>query len=322
MIGKVAIASLLGLSLAVSAQSPAPRPHRIAILGVASPVTYQRQLDAFLDGLRSLGYVQGGNIVVEQRWADGDASRLPQLADELVAWKPDVIVTSGPGTGAAKKATATIPIVMSASGDAVAMGLVQSLAHPGGNVTGMSFLFPEINAKRLEVLKEALPHATRVGVLIMPQGVASAAALDAMRQTAAVRGLTLHVSEARTAAEIDKALDAIASERVHALVVSDHTVLIANAKRVAQAVRERKLPSIGFLELAEAGGLLAYGAPFPDMWRRAATYVDKILKGASPASLPVEQPMRFELAVNLGAARQLGLTLPRSLVERANTVLQ
>lgn len=322
MIGRVAIASLLCLSLAASAQAPAPRVHRIAILGVASPATYQRQLDAFFEGLRALGYAPGGNVVVEQRWADGDASRLPQLAAELVAWKPHVIVTSGPGTGAARKATSTIPIVMSASGDAVAMGLVQNLSHPGGNVTGMSFLYPEINAKRIELLKEALPHVTRVGVLVMPQGAASAAALDAMHHTAAVRGMTLHIAEVRTAAEIETALDAIASARVQALAVADHTMLIANAQRVAQAARERKLPSIGFLELAEAGGLLAYGAPFPEMWRRAATYVDKVLKGAAPASLPVEQPMRFELAVNLGAARQLGLTIPRPLVERANTVLQ
>jgi putative tryptophan/tyrosine transport system substrate-binding protein len=318
MICKAAIASFLCLSLAASAQSPAPGKHRLAILGVASAATYQRQLDAFLDGMRALGYRDGHNIEVRQRWADGDATRLPQLAADLVAWRPDVIVTSGPGTAAAKKATSSIPIVMAASGDAVATGLVQSLSHPGGNITGSSFFFPEVNAKRLELLKEALPDVVRVGVLVNPQGVASDAALAAMRNTASARGMTLHVVEARAPSDIAPAIEAIAAAGGQALAVTDHTMFVAQADAIARAARERKLPSVGFLELAEAGGLLAYGAKFTDMWRRAATYVDKILKGAAPAALAIEQPTTFDLVVNLSAARELGVSLPRTLLARAD----
>jgi putative ABC transport system substrate-binding protein len=319
--GKAALAALLCVALEAGAQAP-QKVHRIALLGVASPVTYQRQVDAFRAGLRGLGYEEGRNVSIDARWAEGDAARLPQLAAELVATSPDVIVTSGPGAPAAKRATSTIPIVMAAAGDAVATGLVQSLSRPGGNLTGLSFQFPEINAKRLAILKDAMPSLARVGVVVNPQGNAIEASLAAMRETSRVLGLDLRVAEARSAADVEAAMDDLVRSGTRAVVVADHTIFVANAARIAKAAADRKLPSIGFLELAESGGTLAYGVDFPELWRQAAGYVDNILKGVPPASLPVQQPTRFNLVVNMKSARAIGLAMPRTLVERADAVLQ
>jgi putative ABC transport system substrate-binding protein len=298
------------------------RVHRVALLGVASPAAYQRQVDAFRAGLRDLGYEDGRNVTIDARWADGDAARLPQLAADLVATSPDIIVTSGPGSFAAKRATSTIPVVMAAAGDAVAMGLVDSLSRPAGNMTGLSFQFPEINAKRLAILKDALPSLARVGVVVNGRGTAVDASLAAMRQTSAALGLDLRVVEANSPADIEGAMDAVVRAGAQAVVVTDSTVFIANAARMARAAAERKLPSIGFLELVESGGTLAYGVDFPDLWRQAAGYVDKILRGARPASLPVQQPTRFDLVVNMRSARAIGIAMPRALIERADAVLQ
>ena len=321
MRGRVALTALLCFALEAVAQVP-ERVCRIGLLGVASPATYQRQVEAFRAGLRDLGYVEGRNVVIEARWADGDAARLPQLATELVATTPDVIVTSGPGTAAAKRATSTIPIIMAAAGDAVATRLVESLSRPGGNVTGSSFLFPEINAKRLAILKEAMPSLTRVGVLVNPQGTAVEASIAAMRQASSSLGLVLHIVEAKSISDVGAAMDALVQSGARAIVVADHTVFVANAAHIAKAAAERNFPSIGFLELVESGGTLAYGVDFPDLWRLAATYVDRILKGTPPAMLPVQQPTRFELVVNVKSARALGLAMPRTLIEPADRVLQ
>ena len=228
MRGRVALTALLCFALEAVAQVP-ERVCRIGLLGVASPATYQRQVEAFRAGLRDLGYVEGRNVVIEARWADGDAARLPQLATELVATTPDVIVTSGPGTAAAKRATSTIPIVMAAAGDAVATRLVESLSRPGGNVTGSSFLFPEINAKRLAILKEAMPSLTRVGVLVNPQGTAVEASIAAMRQASSSLGLVLHIVEAKSISDVGAAMDALVQSGARAIVVADHTVFVANA---------------------------------------------------------------------------------------------
>jgi putative ABC transport system substrate-binding protein len=318
---RAALAALLCFALEAAAQSP-QRVYRIALLGVASQATYQRQVDAFRAGLRELGYVEGRNVAIEARWADGDVSRLSKLAAELASASPDVIVTSGPGTAAAKNATSTIPIVMAAAGDAVAGGLVASLPRPGGNVTGFSFLLPEINAKRVAILKESLPSLARVGVLVNPQGASVEASLAAMRQASSSLGVALRVAEAKSMSDLEAALDSLVQWGANAVVVTDHTVFVANAARIAKASNERRLPSIGFVDLAESGGTLAYGVDFPELWHLAAGYVDRILKGAAPASLPVQQPTRFELVVNAKGARTLGLAIPRSVVERADRLLQ
>jgi ABC-type uncharacterized transport system substrate-binding protein len=280
---------LCGLTLATMATplaaegQQAGKMHRIAFLGSTSPSGYASQMKAFRGGLRDLGYVEGQSLVIEFRWAQGKYERLPELVAELVRLKPDVLVTHGvPGTLAAKRATDTIPIVIGVVGEAVAIGAVEGLARPGGNVTGSSFFVPELNAKRLEVLKEAFPRLSRVGVLLNRDNAVNAIVFKAM----------------------------------------DDAMLLAHAERIADVARKFQLPTIGFVECARAGGLLAYGVNFADLWRRAAGFVDKILKGAKPADLPVEQPTKFELVINLKTAKALGLTIPQTLLQRADEVIQ
>jgi putative tryptophan/tyrosine transport system substrate-binding protein len=299
------------------------RVYRIGFLGATSPSGYALQVEAFRAGLRELGYVQGKNIVIEFRWAEGRYARLPELAAELVRLKPDVLVTHAiAGTRAAKRATATIPIVMGVAGDAVATGLVEGLARPGGNVTGSSFFFPELNAKRLEVLKEALPRLSRVGVLLNPDNPANVAMLRAMEETAQSVKVQLQAVEVRSPADFEGAFATIMKGRTGALAVCDDALLIAEAARIAGLARMNRLPTIGFIEYAKAGGLLAFGVDFPELWRRAAGFVDKILKGAKPADLPVEQPTKFQVVVNLKTAKALGLTIPQSILVRADEVIQ
>ncbi len=307
---------------AVTAQTPA-KVFRIGVLGATSASAYARQIEAFRQGLRDLGYVEGKNIILEYRWAEGRYDRLPELATELVRLKPDLLLTHGtPGILAAKQATTTIPIVMAVSGDAVATGLVASLAHPGGNLTGSSFFNPELAAKRLELLKEVVPGLTRVAVLMNPGNPVNAVSLQVMERTARSLGLELQRVTVGGPKEFDTAFSTIVKGRAGALSVFDDAMLIAQPRRVADLAARNRLPTIGFSELAEAGGLMSYGVNFPDLWRRAATYVDKILKGAKPAGLPVEQPTRFELVINLKTAKALGLTIPPSIMVRADQVIQ
>jgi putative tryptophan/tyrosine transport system substrate-binding protein len=314
--------SMLSVVLSTEAQQ-AGRVYRIGFLGATSTSGYVPQVEAFRGGLRDLGYVEGKNLVIDFRWAEGNYARLPELAAELVLLKPDVLVTHAPaGTLAAKRATATIPIVMGVVGDAVAMGLVESLARPGGNVTGSSFFFPELNAKRLEVVKEALPRLSRVGVLLNPDNPANVATLRAMEETARSIKVQLHAVEVRSPANFESAFATMVKGRAGALAVYDDAMLIAEAARIADLARKNRLPTIGFIEYAKAGGLLAFGVNFPDLWRRAAGFVDKIFKGAKPADLPVEQPTKFEVVVNLKTANALGLTIPQSILVRADEVIR
>ena len=314
--------SMLAVVLSAGAQQTG-RVHRIGFLGATSPSGYAPQVEAFRGGLRDLGYVEGENVVIEFRWAEGNYARLPELAAELVLLKPDVLVTHAPaGTLAAKRATATIPIVMGVAGDAVATGLVAGLARPGGNVTGSSFFLPELNAKRLEVLKEALPRLSRVGVLLNPDNPANVATLRAMEETARSVKIQLHAVEVRSPADFEGAFATIVKGRAGALAVYDDAMLIAEAAQIADLARKSRLPTIGFIEYAKAGGLLAFGVNFPDLWRRAAGFVDKILKGAKPADLPVEQPTTFQVIVNLKTAKALGLTIPQSILVRADEVIR
>ena len=320
-VGALAL-NIIAAPLAAEAQQ-AGRVYRIGFLGATSASGYAPQVQAFRGGLRDLGYVEGKNLAIDFRWAEGKYARLPELAAELVLLKPDVLVTHAPaGTLAAKRATATIPIVMGVVGDAIAMGLVESLARPGGNVTGSSFFFPELNAKRLEVLKEALPRVSRVGVLLNPDNPANVATLRAMEETARSVKIRLHAVDVRSPAEFEGAFATMVKGRVGALAVYDDAMLIAEAARIAHLARKNRLPTIGFIEYAKAGGLLAFGVNFPDLWRRAAGFVDRILKGAAPGDLPIEQPTRFELVVNLKTAKALGLTIPPSVLVRADEVIQ
>jgi putative ABC transport system substrate-binding protein len=301
----------------------AGRVHRIAFLGSTSPSGYASQLDAFRGGLRDLGYVEGQNLVIEFRWAQASNERLPELAAELVRLKPDVLVTHGvPGTLAAKRATDKIPIVVGVVGEAVAIGAVDSVSRPGGNVTGSSFFVPELNAKRLEILKEAFPRLTRVGVLLNRANPVNAIVLKAMDQTAQTLKIQLQPVEVLDPAGLDNAVSTLVKGHAGAIAVQDDAMLFAHVGRIADLARRHQVPTIGFVDYATAGGLLAFGVKFSDLWRRAAGFVDKILRGAKPVDLPVEQPTTFELVVNLRTAKALGLTIPPSLLARADQVIE
>jgi putative ABC transport system substrate-binding protein len=283
-----------------------------------------RFLQAFRQGLRELGYAEGQNIAIESRFAEGKWNQLPGLAAELVRVKVDVIVTyTTPATQAAKQATGTIPIVVATVIDPVAAGLVASLAHPGGNVTGLSQMVPELVGKQLEVLKEVAPKISRVALLSNPANSAHALAIRDMKVAARSLGVQLQLLEARGPSEIGSAFAAMTTERAGAVIVLVDSMLIDHRTRIADLAARRRLPTVSAtIETAEAGGLIAYGPSVRDMFRRAAAYVDKILKGAKPADLPIEQPTKFELVINLRTARALGLTIPQSVLLRADQVIQ
>jgi putative tryptophan/tyrosine transport system substrate-binding protein len=301
----------------------ANRVFRIGYVGLLTADSLPKRLEAFRAGLRDLGYEEGRNIVIEYRWAEEHYERLPVLFGEMVRLNVDVIVTHGtPGVAAAKRATTTIPIVFAASGDAVASGLVSSLARPTENVTGLTFFNPELAAKRLELFKEIMPGLTDMGVLSNPANPFNEAIVPAMRLTAQALKLALHQFNARGPAEFEVAFAAMAVKRVGALVVLDDATLIASAPALAKLALQQRLPSSGWPDFAVAGGLMAYGVNFPDLYRRAATFVDKILKGAKPADLPVERSTRFETIINLKTANALGLTIPTTLLAIADEVIE
>jgi putative ABC transport system substrate-binding protein len=295
---------------------------RIGFLGTASASGFARRVDALRAGLRDLGYVEGKNLVIEFRWAEGNYERLPALAAELVRLKVDIIVTHAtPGALAAKSATTTIPIVMATSSDPVATGLVASLARPGGNVTGMSGINPEVTAKRLELLKDAFPRTRQVAVLFNTDNP-NKFTLSAMEATAASLKLELQQFGVRRSGDLDSAFAAMAKRRVDAVVTTDDAVLIANFGAIAKLAAKMRLPSIGLPEFAEAGGLMAYGADRRHLFRRAAYFVDRIFKGAKPADLPVEQATRFEIVLNQKTAKALGLQFPQAVLARADRVIE
>jgi putative ABC transport system substrate-binding protein len=311
--------------LAGEAQYAATIP-RIGLLfptSLSDPRT-PRFLEAFRQGLRELGYAEGQNIAIESRFAEGKWDQLPGLAAELVRVKVDVIVTyTTPATQAAKQATGTIPIVVAAVIDPVAAGLVASLAHPGGNITGLSQMVPELVGKQLEVLKEVAPKISRVAILSNPANPAHAFAIRDVKVAARSLGVQLQLLEARGPSEIESAFAAMTTERAGAVIVLVDSMLIDHRPRIADLAARRRLPTVSAtIETAEAGGLMAYGPSVRDMFRRAAAYVDKILKGAKPADLPIEQPTKFELVINLRTARALGLTIPQSVLLRADQVIQ
>jgi putative ABC transport system substrate-binding protein len=281
--------------------------------------------NAFRQGLRDLGYVEGQSIVIEYRVGEGRIEKLAAFADELVRLKVDVIFAfTTSGAQAAKNATKEIPIVMGASGDPVALGFVESLAHPGGNITGLvTNAGAEIYGKQLELLKEAVPKAARVAALWNPANLQNPAQLKETRAAAPVLGVALLAFEAKEPNDIDRAFAAMKKERVGALTVLPDPLLLGERARVADLAVKHRLPAIyGIPEHVEAGGLMAYAANRLDIFRRAATYVDKILKGAKPADLPVERPIKFEFIINLKTANQIGLTIPQWTLMKADKVIR
>jgi len=304
-----------------SAQSQATKAYRIAFLGTTTASEFASRTDALRVGLRDLGYVEGQNTVIEYRWANGDVDRLPTLAAELVALKVDVLVTHAEGALAAKRATTSIPIVMAFSADAVATGLAASLARPGGNVTGSTVLIPEISAKRLELLKAAAPRINRVAVLVRKGGTWKTV-LQMLQSKGNAMNLEVQFFEVRDRTEFGSAFSEMAKARVDGLVVSEDPTLGGDSKAIVELAAKYRWPSIGYRDLAEAGGLVGYGVDVLKIYRHAAVFVDKILKGAKPADLPIEQPTQFDLVVNLKTAKALDLTIPQSMLLRADEVIQ
>jgi ABC-type uncharacterized transport system substrate-binding protein len=316
--------SLLMTPLAVHAQ-PAGKVFRVGALTPAfSTSEPYPPLEALRQGLRDLGYVEGQNLVLESRYAEG-FERLPALAAELVQRHVDVLVASGvPAIRAAQHTTRTIPIVMAGTADPVATGLVASLARPGGNTTGLSFLSAELPGKRLELLKEAVPQSARVAVLAKAAGPSESPRWLNLTGAARALGLHLHVVELRSAEELDTAFVAMTRAGADALlVVADQALMDGLRGQIVDLAAKHRLPAMYDWKMyVDAGGLMSYGPSLSDTFRRAATYVDKILKGAKPADLPVEQPMKFELVINLKTAKALGLTIPPTLLFQADEVIQ
>jgi len=305
---------------AANAQQQSAKVYRIGFLGTTSASEYASNVDAWRAGLHDLGYVEGKNIVIEFRWADGNLDRLPALAAELVRLKVDVLVTHAEGTRAAKQATASIPIVMAVTSDAIGNGFVANLARPEGNVTGSTILIPEISAKRLELLKAAVPYITRVAVLVRKDS-STTTVLQMLQRTGKAMNLTAQFFEVRGRTELESAFSEMAKARVDALVVNEEPMLIAYSEAIAGLAAKYRWPSIGFVRVAEAGGLIGYGVYGPELYRHAAVLVDKLLKGAKPGDLPIEQPTKFKLVINLKTAKALGITIPQSLLLRADEVI-
>jgi putative tryptophan/tyrosine transport system substrate-binding protein len=325
LLGPLALALFLLAPLGVEAQQTG-KMHRIGYLSGGTPSSARTSalVEAFRDGLRELGYVEGRNLTIEWRFSEGRGEQFPALANELSQLKVEAIVTTGgPATRAAKQATNTIPIVMAFSGDPVGTGLVASIARPGGNLTGLSFMSPELSAKRLELLREAFPKVTRVATLWNPDDPVYA--LELQRTEAAARGLgiSLQPIEVRGVADFEAAFASMARHRADALIVFAHTLTILNQRRLVELANRDRLPTMyGLREFVTGGGLIAYGPSLSALYRRAAFYVDRIFKGAKPADLPVEQPTKFELLINLKTAKALGLTIPPSLLLRADHVIE
>jgi len=315
-------AMLFALCVSVEAQ-PAKVP-RIGFQSAASPSAIAARTEAFRQGLRELGYVEGKNIVIEYRYAEGKFDRLNEFAAEFVRLKVDVIVTAGGiSTRSAKEATVTIPIVMTQDIDPVGNGFVASLARPGGNITGLSTLAPEINGKQLELLKEIVPKFARVAVLGTTTNPGTAQAIRETELAAGSLTVQLQYIDVLDPKDIETAFRAASKGRAEAVLVLISSVLNSQRTQVINLAAKNRFPAMyPFPEFVEAGGLMSYGVSFTDSYRRAATYVDKILKGAKPADLPVEQPTKFELVINLKAAKQIGLTIPPNVLARADRVIR
>jgi putative ABC transport system substrate-binding protein len=325
-LGRLALGVALSLVAVAgaSAQPPANRLYRIGVLETTSLTRNAANIEALKQGLGELGYIEGRNFVIEYRSADGRPERYRDLVADLVRLKVDVIMTRGtPAALAAKAATATIPIVMTSSGDPVATGIVPGLAQPGGNVTGLSAMVGELGGKRLELLKLALPGLARVGHISNRSNPAFINAWPVVEQAARSLRLEVFVLDVRKPEDLEPAFDAAAGRRADAVVITLDSVTLTHYQRITELAVKHRLPSISpAREFAEAGSLMSYGTNYADLYRRSATYVDRIFKGAKPGDLPIEQASKFELVINLRAARALGVTLPQTLTLRADHLIR
>jgi putative tryptophan/tyrosine transport system substrate-binding protein len=323
LVGIVTFAVTLTISAAALAEQP-KKVYRIGFLGAASISANSARIEALRQGLRALGYVEGKNIVIEYRYADGKADRLPALAAELIGLKVDLIVSGGAAaTGPAKEATTTIPIVMTNDPDPVRSGFVASLARPGGNVTGLSAFTTELSGKRLELLKETVPRVSRVAVLGFSNNPDNDQALRETELAAGALRMQLQYLDVLGATDIETVFRAAIKGRAEAVLLLAGSVFILQRKQIAALAAKSRLPAMyPRHEYVEDGGLMSYATSLTDLSRRAAIYVDKILKGAKPADLPVEQPTKFELVINLKTAKQIGLTIPQSVLYRADKVIR
>jgi putative ABC transport system substrate-binding protein len=320
----------LGGAMAATIVSPLPlaaqrgKVWRVGVLETVSPALNAANFDALRKGLRERGYVEGQNLVFEYRSADGRPEQFPELAAELVRLAVDVIVTRGtPAVRAAKNATATIPVVMAASGDPLGAGVIAGLARPGGNVTGLSALNPELTGKRLELLREAVAGSARIAFLSNLDNPAARSAWEETRSASRSLGIEPLLLDVRKSPDMERAFAAAVAQHADALYVGNDAVMQANRRAVVELAARHRLPAM-YQErsFVDAGGLMTYGPSLPDLYRRAATYVDKIFKGARPADLPVEQPTKFELIVNLKTAKALGLAIPEMFLMRADQVIE
>ncbi len=322
----LAVALALGVLAAplAAAAQPAKKVPRIGFLATSSAEVIKSRVAAFQQALRELGYVDGESIIIEYRYAEGKFERLPNLAAELVRLKVDVFVVVGaPAAHAAKNATSFIPIVIGNAADPVGTGLVASLARPGGNITGLSDFNLGVVTKRLELLKEVVPTASRVAVLLNPANPTNPPQLKEIQAAAPALGVTLLPVEAKGPDDIDRAFAVMRNERPGALIVFGDLMFGTHQRRIAELAVKSRLPAIWAVrENVNAGGLMSYGTNFDALYRRAATYVDRILKGTKPSDLPVEQPTKFEFVINLRTARALGLTIPPAVLARADTIIE
>lgn len=306
------------------AQQPPGKLYRIGFMGAGSPSNMESRVEGLRTGLRDFGYVEGKNLVIEFRWAEGKSDRFPDMAADLVRVNVDLIVTHAtPGTMAAKQVTTTIPIVIAAIGDPVGGGVVTSLTHQGGNVTGGSFFSEELSAKRIELLKEMIPRVKQVAALLTPNEHRS---IELLIQTMASTSTSLKVEvpqfTVREPAELEGAFAAMAKKRVGAVVIPEIVLLNVHAKPIADLALKHRLPAAGNKEFAEAGGLIGYGVSIPEMFRRAAYFIDKIFKGMKAGDLPIERAAKFETVINLKTAKALGIKIPQSILLQATKVIE
>jgi putative ABC transport system substrate-binding protein len=320
---KAIIGSAASWPFAARAQQ-AGKVWRVGMLDVTSAALNVKNIDAFRAGMRALGYVDGQNLVIDYRSVDGRLERLPELVAELIRLKCDVMVTRGtPATLAAKDATPTIPIVVTAVGEPVETGMVQSLSRPGGNVTGLSAFTTQLAQKRIELLRELAPQISRIGYMSNMSNASVPAQWDEIKLAAQAFGLNALMFDVRKPEDIAQSFDAATAKRIDALAVGNDSVLIASRQRVTELAAKHQLLTIySSREYVDAGGLIAYAAHYPDLYRRAAAYVDKIFKGAKPADLPIEQPTKLEIVINLKTAKALGLTVPPNMLARADEVIE
>jgi putative tryptophan/tyrosine transport system substrate-binding protein len=324
----IGLAVVLTLSLVLAPRAaeaqPAGKVYRIGFLGNSTAALEAHLVGPFRDGLRDLGYLEGRNALIEYRWAEGQYERFPALIAELIALKVDVIVTAGtPATQAVKTATTSVPLVMIAVGDPVATGIVASLRQPGGNITGLTSIAEETESKRLELLREILPKVSHVAILSNPQNQSNAAVLSANQAAARRLGMRVQVFEASAVGALDETLKAIVTERPGALLVVGDRLFLHNRQRIVDFANRNRLPTVPVHpELVEAGALMSFGPSYVDMHRRAAYFVDKILKGVKPGELPVERPTTFELVINRKTAKALGLSIPPLLLMRADRLIE